>query len=335
MKQFKLMGLSLAAIIAGILSFSASSYAAVDIVKIDGSSTVYPITEAVAEEFQIATGIKVTVGVSGTGGGFKKLCRGDTVMSGASRPIKAKERKKCADAGIKFIEVPIAFDAITVVLNKRNDWAKELTPAELKKMWEPASQGKIMRWNQVRDSFPDKPLKLYGPGADSGTFDYFTEAINEESKAIRGDFTASEDDNVLVQGVAGDKGGIGYFGLAYYAENKNKLGVAAIKNSDGKFVLPSIKTTMDGSYNPLSRPLFVYINAAMVVSDPKVKKFVEYYLKYAGEMAREVGYIPFSDEEYVMITNHYKTLKTGTAFLKPAIGLSVKEMLELSAVANK
>ena len=334
MNEFKLMRLSLAAVVTGIFSFLAPAYSAVDIVKIDGSSTVYPITEAVAEEFQIATGIKVTVGVSGTGGGFKKLCRGDTVMSGASRPIKANERKKCADAGIKFIEVPIAFDAITVVLNKKNDWAKELTPAELKKMWEPAAQGKITSWNQVRDSFPDKPLKLYGPGADSGTFDYFTEAINGETKAIRGDFTASEDDNVLVQGVSGDKGGIGYFGLAYYTENKNKLGVAAIKNSDGKFVLPAIESTMDGSYNPLSRPLFVYINSAKAVSDPKVKKFVEFYLKYAGEMAREVGYIPFSDEEYAMITNHYRTLKTGTAFIKPAIGLSVKEMLELSGASK-
>jgi len=334
MKEFKLMKLSVATIVAGTFAFSAPTYAAVDIIKIDGSSTVYPIIEAVAEEFQIETGIKVTVGVSGTGGGFKKLCRGDTVISGASRPIKASERKKCADAGIEFIEVPVAFDALTVVINKSNDWAQKLTTEELKMMWEPAAQGKIMNWNQVRAGFPDQPLKLYGPGADSGTFDYFTEAIIKKSKAIRGDFTASEDDNVLVQGVAGDKGGIGYFGLAYYVENKNKLDAVAVMNGAGKFVLPSLETTMDGSYNPLARPLFIYLNATKAAFDPNVRKFINFYLKHAAEMAEEVGYIPFSTAEYKMIENHYKTLKTGTAFEKPSIGLSVKQMLELSA-ANK
>lgn len=331
MKELNLGKLSIAAVVASTFAFSNPATAAVDIIEIDGSSTVYPITEAVAEEFQIATGIKVTVGVSGTGGGFKKFCRGDTVISGASRPIKAKEAKKCADAGIEFIEVPVAFDALTVVINKGNDWAKEMTPAELKKMWEPAAQGKIMSWSQVRAGWPDTPLKLYGPGADSGTFDYFTEAIIEESKAIRGDFTASEDDNVLVQGVAGDKGGIGYFGLAYYAENKDKLNAVAVQNGAGKFVIPSVETTMNGSYNPLARPLFIYLNATKAAFDPNVKKFIEYYLKHAGKMAQEVGYIPFSEDEYKAIEVHYKGLKTGTAFEKPAIGLSVKQMLELSA----
>ncbi len=334
MKELNVGKLSIAAVVAGTFAFSNPATAAVDIIKIDGSSTVYPITEAVAEEFQIATGIKVTVGVSGTGGGFKKFCRGDTVISGASRPIKAKEAKKCADAGIEFIEVPVAYDAVTVVINKSNDWAKEMSPEELKKMWEPAAQGKIMSWSQVRAGWPDTPLKLYGPGADSGTFDYFTESIIEKSKAIRGDFTASEDDNVLVQGVAGDKGGIGYFGLAYYEENKNKLDAVAVKNAAGKFVLPSLETTMDGSYNPLARPLFIYLNATKAAFDPNVKKFIEYYLKHAGKMAQEVGYIPFSKDEYKAIEDHYKGLKTGTAFEKPAIGLSVKQMLELSA-ANK
>jgi phosphate transport system substrate-binding protein len=334
MKELKLIKLSLAVFFFGIFAFSAPTYAAVDIIKIDGSSTVYPITEAVAEEFQIETGIKVTVGVSGTGGGLKKFCRGDTVISGASRPIKTKERKKCADAGIKFIELPIAFDALTIVINKKNDWAKEMTPAELKKMWEPAAQGKIMNWNQIRTDFPDQSLRLYGPGADSGTFDYFTESIIEKSKAIRGDFTASEDDNVLVQGVAGDKGGIGYFGLAYYAENKNKLDAVAVKNDAGNFVLPSLKTTMDGTYNPLARPLFIYLNSTKAAFDPNVRKFIDFYLKYAAELATEVGYIPFSSEEYKMIENHYKTLKTGTAFEKHSIGLSVKEMLELSAATK-
>ena len=305
------------------------AHSAVDVIKIDGSSTVYPITEAVAEEFQKETGIKVTVGVSGTGGGFKKFCRGETVISGASRPIKASERKKCADAGISFIELPVAFDALTVVINPTNDWAKELTVEELKLAWEPEAQGKIMNWSQVRPGMPDQPLHLFGPGADSGTFDYFTESIIKKSKAIRGDFTASEDDNVLVTGVAGDKGGMGYFGLAYYLENKDKLTAVAVKNKDGKFVLPSRETVMDGSYNPLARPLFIYLNANKSAFDPKVKKFVEYYLKNAGKMSSEVGYIPLTAEEYQAITNHYVKLKTGSAFGgKAEIGLKVEEILK-------
>ena len=305
------------------------AHSAVDVIKIDGSSTVYPITEAVAEEFQKETGIKVTVGVSGTGGGFKKFCRGETVISDASRPIKASEAKACADAGISFIELPVAFDALTVVINPTNDWAKELTVEELKLAWEPEAQGKIMNWSQVRPGMPDQPLHLFGPGADSGTFDYFTESIIKKSKAIRGDFTASEDYNVLVTGVAGDKGGMGYFGLAYYLENKDKLTAVAVKNKDGKFVLPSRETVMDGSYNPLARPLFIYLNANKSAFDPKVKKFVEYYLKNAGKMSSEVGYIPLTAEEYQAITNHYVKLKTGSAFGgKAEIGLKVEEILK-------
>jgi phosphate transport system substrate-binding protein len=220
------------------------------------------------------------------------------------------------------------------VVNKKNDWAKEMTTQELKKMWEPAAQGKITKWSQIRAGWPDVPLRLYGPGADSGTFDYFTEAVIEESKAIRGDFTASEDDNVLVKGVSGDKGGIAYFGLAYYEENKNLIDSVAIKNSAGKFIKPGLETVMNGSYNPLSRPLFIYLNATKAAFDPNVKKFIEFYLKHAGELSKEVGYIPFSNEEYAAITNHYKTLKTGSAYKKPEIGLSVKEILELSAASK-
>ena len=334
MKQLTLKEIRLAAFISlGMLPTSLIA-ATNDIVKVDGSSTVYPITEAVAEEFQIATRIKVTVGVSGTGGGFKKFCRGETAVSNASRPIKLNEIKKCKDAGIKFIELPIAYDAISVVINKKNDWAKEMTTTELKKMWEPAAQGKITKWSQIRDGWPDKPLRLYGPGADSGTFDYFTEAVIEESKAIRGDFTASEDDNVLVKGVSGDKGGIAYFGLAYYEENKNLLKAVAIKNKKGNFIIPELKTIMDGSYNPLSRPLFIYINAEKVNSDPKVKKFVEFYIKHAATLSEEVGYVPFSKEEYAAITNHYKTQQVGSAYKEPKIGLSVKQILELSSANN-
>ena len=334
MKQLTLKQIRLAAFISlGMLPTSLIA-ATNDIVKVDGSSTVYPITEAVAEEFQIATRIKVTVGVSGTGGGFKKFCRGETAVSNASRPIKLNEIKKCKDAGIKFIELPIAYDAISVVINKKNDWAKEMTTTELKKMWEPAAQGKITKWSQIRDGWPDKPLRLYGPGADSGTFDYFTEAVIEESKANRGDFTASEDDNVLVKGVSGDKGGIAYFGLAYYEENKNLLKAVAIKNKKGNFIIPELKTIMDGSYNPLSRPLFIYINAEKVNSDPKVKKFVEFYIKHAATLSEEVGYVPFSKEEYAAITNHYKTQQVGSAYKEPKIGLSVKQILELSSANN-
>ena len=252
----------------------------------------------------------------------------------ASRPIKANEIEKCKEAGIKFIELPIAYDALSVVINKKNDWAKDMTTQELKKMWEPAAQGKITKWSQIREGWPETPLRLYGPGADSGTFDYFTEAVIEESKAIRGDFTASEDDNVLVKGVSGDKGGIAYFGLAYYEENKNLLKAVAIKNAKGDFVMPGLKTIMDGSYNPLSRPLFIYLNAAMVESDPNVKKFVEFYLKHVAELSKEVGYVPFNEQEYAAISNHYKTLQTGTAYKKPEIGLSVKQILEMSAANN-
>ena len=334
MKHNIFNSLMVGAILFGSVGCSSDVSDSVDILQIDGSSTVYPITEAVAEEFQIETGTRVTVGVSGTGGGFKKFCRGETVISNASRPIKSKEIQKCQDAGIDFIEIPIAFDALTVVVNKNNDWAKELTPEELKKIWEPAAQGKITNWNQVRPGFPDEPLKLYGPGADSGTFDYFTEAIIEESKAIRGDFTASEDDNILVQGVSGDKGGLGYFGLAYYVENKNKVDSVKIKNAKGEFIAPSIETAQSGSYNPLSRPLFIYLNASAISNDPKVKEFVEFYFKNVKSLTEEVGFIPFNDKEYDAIYNHYKTLQTGTAFKKPAIGLSVEEILKLSAANN-
>jgi phosphate transport system substrate-binding protein len=219
-------------------SFPARHFAQ-SLVKIDGSSTVFPVTEAVAEEFQkmprrVAS--ELTVGISGTGGGFKKFCRGETDISDASRPILKKEMEDCAKAGIKYVELPVAFDALTVVINPKNTWIKQLTVAELKKMWEPAAQGKVMNWNQVNPAWPDAPLKLFGPGADSGTFDYFTEAVNGKAKSSRGDFTASEDDNVLVQGVSRDNNALGYFGFAYYDENKGKLKAVPIVNPKGKAV---------------------------------------------------------------------------------------------------
>ena len=224
------------------LSFFASPVRRVSaqIIQIDGSSTVFPVTEAVAEEFQKAKkgAIKVTVGISGTGGGFKKFCRGETDISDASRPILKQEMEICKQAGIQYYELPVAFDALTVMVNPKNEWAGVMTVADLKKIWEPSAQGKITNWNQVRSNWPNAPLKLFGPGADSGTFDYFTEAITGKAKASRGDFTASEDDNVLVQGIANDRNALGYFGFAYYIENQKKLKAVGIDGGKGP-VLPS------------------------------------------------------------------------------------------------
>ncbi len=229
-------------------------------VIVDGSSTVYPITAAASEEFnQYAPNVRIPVGVSGTGGGFKKFCAGETDIQDASRPVTPKEVETCAAAGIEFIELPVAYDGLAVVVNPQNDWVDHLTVDELKKVWEPAAQGKITNWNQVRDGFPDLPLKLYGPGTDSGTFEYFTEAIVGKAKESRGDYQASEDDNVLVQGVSGDKGALGYFGLAYVTENAGKIKAVPVKKGDAAPVGPSIETVKDGTYQPLSRPLFIYI----------------------------------------------------------------------------
>src|SRR3972149_9435374 len=221
------------------------------IIQIDGSSTVFPITEAVAEEFQKAKkgAVKVTVGIAGTGGGFKKFCRGETDISDASRPILKQEMATCKNANIQYIELPVAYDALTVMVNPKNDWVKSLAIADLKKMWEPAAQGKVTSWNQVRSEWPNAPLKLFGPGADSGTFDYFTEAVVGHAKSSRGDFTASEDDNVLVQGIANDRNALGYFGFAYYVENQKKLKAVPIDGGKGA-VAPSPKTVEDGSYQP-------------------------------------------------------------------------------------
>jgi phosphate transport system substrate-binding protein len=309
---------------------AAPAYAQQRIVKIDGSSTVFPITEAVAEDFQKAKKqqVKVTVGISGTGGGFKKFCRGETDVSDASRPISAKEMKECADAGIKYVELPVAFDALTVVINPKNTWIKELKVEELKKMWEPAAQGKVTRWNQINPSWPDAPLKLFGPGADSGTFDYFTDAINGKEKSSRGDFTASEDDNVLVQGVSRDVNAIGYFGLAYYVENKDKLKAAPIVNKgSSKGVEPSLETVMDGTYQPLARPIFIYVSDKSM-NKPEVKEFIEYYLKNAPKLVKEVGYVPLSNAHYAQALKNFSSKKLGTGFGgKNEVGIRVEELL--------
>ncbi len=321
------------AIVSMVALFFASSPAKAEtgLVKIDGSSTVFPITEAVAEDFQKAVkgAVRVTVGISGTGGGFKKFCRGDIDISNASRPILKKEMDACKETGIQYIELPVAYDALTVVVNLKNDWLKSITVEELKKMWAPEAQGTVMKWSQVNPAWPDEQLKLYGPGADSGTFDYFTEAIVGKSKSSRGDFTASEDDNVLVQGVSRDKGALGYFGYAYYAENMKKLRAVPIVEKAGKpAVFPSMETVKDGTYQPLARPIFIYVNAKSL-DKPEVRDFVEFYLKNAQRLTQEVKYVPLPDKAYKLALDNVKKKKLGTGFGGVAeVGVSVEELLQ-------
>jgi phosphate transport system substrate-binding protein len=300
------------------------------IVKIDGSSTVYPVTEAVAEEFQKAkrNQIKVTVGISGTGGGFKKFCRNETDISGASRPILKKEMDDCKAAGVEYYELPVAFDALTVVVHPKNAFIKQLTVAEMKRMWEPAAQGKVTMWNQVNPAWPAQPLKLFGPGADSGTFDYFTEAVVGKSKSSRGDFTASEDDNVLVQGVSRDVNGLAYFGFAYYVENKDKLKAVPIVNEKGQPVLPSFDAVIAGTYTPLARPIFIYVNAKSL-GKPEVKEFVQYYMTHGANLAKEVKYVPLPEYAYKTAWEHVTKGKKGTVFGGVAeVGVTIEELLK-------
>jgi phosphate transport system substrate-binding protein len=312
-----------------ILSGAVGTAQSAALVKIDGSSTVFPITEAVAEDFQKAKrgAVNVTVGISGTGGGFKKFCRGQTDIVNASRPILKKEMEECKAAGVQYVEMPVAFDALTVVVNPKNDWSKTITIEELKKMWEPAAQGKVTRWNQVNSSWPDDTFKLYGPGSDSGTFDYFTEAIVGKAKSSRGDFTASEDDNVLVQGVASDKNGLGFFGFAYYIENQKKLKAVGVDAGKGP-VLPSVKTVEDGSYQPLSRPIFIYVNIKSA-DRTEVKEFVEFYMKNAIPLVKEVKFFSLPPQVYATNLEHLNQKKTGTVFNgQSEVGLRIEEVLK-------
>ena len=264
-------------------------------VTIDGSSTVFPISEAMAEEFQIANpGVRVTVGISGTGGGFKKFCGGETDISDASRPIKETELELCRENGIEPIQIPVSWDGLTVVRNPSNDWAACMTVDELKRIWQPGSS--ITRWNEVRPLWPDEEIKLYGPDTDSGTFDYFTEAIVGEEDASRDDYTASADDNVLVVGVQGDPGSLGYFGFAYYEESADVIAAVAVDNGNG-CVLPSRETIENGTYAPLSRPMYIYTKA-QALAKPQVRAFVEFYLGNATTFVPEVGYVPLAAEKY-------------------------------------
>jgi phosphate transport system substrate-binding protein len=288
------------------------------VITADGSSTVFPVTEAVAEEFQRAhQGTRVTVGSSGTGGGFQKFCRGEVDIADASRPIKATEADECRKAGVEYIELPVGYDGLAVVVHPNNTWAPSMTVAELKKLWEPAAQGKVTRWNHIRADWPDREIHLFGAGVDSGTFDYFTEAIVGKAQQSRGDYTSSEDDNVIVQGVSGDESALGFFGYAYYEQNRDKLKLVAVddvNDSNGKGpVLPSPETVKDGTYTPLSRPIFIY-PAVKSLQRPEVKSFVDFYLSKGVPLVREVGYIPLTDKEYELIRGRLAKGRTGSMY---------------------
>jgi len=288
------------------------------VIRLDGSSTVYPIAEAVAEEYQRANaGSKVTVGISGTGGGFQKFCRNEIDIADASRPIKPTEVEACAKSGVQFIELPVAYDGIAVVVSPKNTWATSMTVAELKKLWEPAAQGTIKRWNQIRADWPDREIHLFGAGVDSGTFDYFTEAIVGKEDQSRGDYTSSEDDNIIVQGVAGDELALGYFGFAYYEENQGKLKLLGIDDGDDTNgsgpIQPSPQTVKDGTYRPLSRPVFIY-PTVKALERPEVLSFIDFFLSKGVPLVREVGYIPLADGEYDLVRSRLAARKTGSMY---------------------
>lgn len=309
-------------------------------ILVDGSSTVYPITEAMAEEFGLQhRKVRVTVGISGTGGGFKKFCPGETDISDASRPIKLSEVEVCGENGVEYIELPVAFDGLAVMVNPENDWAQCMTPEELKMIWEPEAQGTVTRWNQIRPEWPDQEIHLFGPGVDSGTFDYFTDAIVGEEGASRGDFQASEDDNVLVQGIASDPLALGFFGLAYYQENQDKLKLVAIDdgdptNGDG-CIEPNMETVGNGTYQPLARPIFIYVNKE-AADRPEVDAFVHFYLdpENVKTLVTEVGYIPLSDKVYNLALKRFEDRVTGSIFGGGSqVGVTLEELL--SAESDK
>lgn len=302
-------------------------------IKIDGSSTTYPITKATVEKFNAnqPTPIDITVEVSGTSGGFRRFCEGKTDINNASRPIQTQELGICNANKVRFIELPVAFDALTVVVNKDNTWAKNLTTEELKKIWEPSAQGKIKRWNQIRANFPDKPLNLFGPWKDSGTFDYFTEAIIGKEGSSRKDYVASEDDNTLVRGVSQDPNALGYFGLAYYEKRSQDLTALAIDSGKGA-VLPSRETVVKAQYHPLARPLFIYVNLAKAQQNPDLRDFVEFYLNNAEKIVAEIGYIPLTDEHYHLGNVTFFNGEVGTVFEgKSQFNVTLAELLRKKA----
>lgn len=301
-------------------------------IKIDGSSTVFPITEAMAEEFQTSKrgAVRVTVGISGTGGGFKKFCRGETDIQDASRPISTGEMEECKKTGVKYVELPIAYDAIVVAVNPKNDWLSEITVDELKKIWSPDAQGKITQWNQVNPKWPAQNLKLFGAGSDSGTFDFFTEAVVGKAKSSRGDYTASEDDNTLVTGIGNDKFALGYIPLAYFDSNKAKMKAVAVAAPKGKATLPSRETVEKATYY-LSRPIFIYVSEKSLAK-PEVREFAEFYLKNSAKLVPEVKYVALPAKAYEMGAEHLKKNRVGSVFGgKEAVGLKIEDLLKREA----
>ncbi|MGD1900646.1 MAG: PstS family phosphate ABC transporter substrate-binding protein [Geitlerinemataceae cyanobacterium] len=298
-------------------------------VLVDGSSTVFPISEAMAEEFMAAnSGARVTVGVSGSGGGFKKFCAGETDISNASRPIKESEIELCAENGIEYIEVPVAYDGLSVVVNPANEWAACMPPAELTAMWEAAAEGSVDNWSQINPEYPDQALALYGPGTDSGTYDYFVEALMDDDGS-RGDYTASEDDNIIVQGVQNDEGGLGFFGFAYYEENSDTLKSVEIENSDGECVAPTAETIENGTYNPLSRPIFFYVSKAAIDEKPQVQAFVDFHLDEANAgLITEVGYVGLPAEVLEKTKERVASKTVGSIFEGgSSVGVSLMDKL--------
>ncbi len=302
-------------------------------IKIDGSSTVYPITQVVVEDFKTnkGNGAEIDVDFSGTGGGFKKFCGEQTDISNASRPISTAEMAACKQAGVAYIELPIAFDGLTVVVNPANNWLDSISLEELNAIWSPAAEKTVTRWNQVQASLPDRPLNLYGPGEASGTYDYFTEAVVGDAGESRQDYLASEDDTIIVQGVKQDPNALGYLGLSYYEANQEEIKAVAIDSGDGA-VLPSRETVEAGEYQPLSRPLFIYINSRAAQKNSALKEFVEFYLEKAPEVVSQVGYVPLPEDGYQLTKIHFQRGKVGTVFEgKSAFNLTIGELLRKQA----
>ena len=304
-------------------------------IRLDGSSTVYPIAEAVAEEFgKENRGVKVTVGISGTGGGFKRFCTGETDISDASRPIKPTEVELCKQNGIEYVELPVAYDALTVVVNPKNTWLNSITVSDLRKIWEPAAQGKVMTWNQVRPEWPNQPIRLFGAGTDSGTYDYFTEAIMGKEDMSRGDYTSSEDDNVVVQGVSSDPNALGFFGVAYYTENSSRVKALAIddeNDANGKGPqLPNLENVINGSYKPLARPLFIYVSKKSA-ERPEVAQFIQFFMKNGGALSQEVGYIPLQESVANLALARFDARTPGSVFENVSqVGATLEDLLKKS-----
>ncbi len=330
-KSFQLIALGLGNAFLAVSCSLASQE--ISSIKIDGSSTVYPITKEIVGRFQASqeTPVEIDIKFSGTGGGFDKFCRGETDISNASRPIQLDEMNACSQAEIRYIELPVAFDALTVVVNPENDWLGSITLEELAKIWSPTAEQKITRWNQIRSSFPDRPLNLYAPGTDSGTFDYFTEAVVGEAGASRSDYAASEDDDVLVEGVSQDPNALGYFGLAYYEQHTDEMKAIAIDSGSGP-VLPSKGTVVGAIYQPLSRPLFIYVNAVSAQNNLALRQFIDFYLAEASEAVGKVGYVPLPEEAYHIDKVTFHRGEVGTVFEgKSQFSLTIPELLRKQA----